>query len=173
MLDFETIKTLILDFLQANEAWSPIIVGVLAFGESLAFVSLLIPATVILIGVGALIGVAGLEFWPIWLGAAVGAILGDCVSYIIGQKFKYDVFKIWPLSRHPELVNYGERFFARWGLWGVFFGRFLGPARAVMPLTAGIFAMPVMLFQSVNVASAFVWSFVLLAPGAGLMKFLN
>jgi membrane protein DedA with SNARE-associated domain len=55
----------------------------------------------------------------------------------------------------------------------VFAGRFFGPARAVIPLIAGIFAMPIVLFQAVNVASAFLWAFVLLAPGAGLTRYLG
>jgi membrane protein DedA with SNARE-associated domain len=33
--------------------------------------------------------------------------------------------------------------------------------------------MPLVLFHSVNVASAFVWAFVLLAPGAGLSHYLS
>ena len=47
-------------------------------------------------------------------------------------------------------------------------GRFIGPLRAVVPLTAGIFAMPMLLFQTATIASAFVWAFIMLAPGAGL-----
>jgi hypothetical protein len=35
-------------------------------------------------------------------------------------------------------------------------------------LTAGIFAMPMLLFQTATIASAFVWAFIMLAPGAGL-----
>jgi membrane protein DedA with SNARE-associated domain len=40
------------------------IVFCLAFGESLAFVSLLLPATVILVAIGGLIGAANVTFWP-------------------------------------------------------------------------------------------------------------
>lgn len=43
-------------FIRAHEAWGAPIVLALAFGESLAFISLLLPATVILFGVGWLIG---------------------------------------------------------------------------------------------------------------------
>src|SRR4051812_42296875 len=66
---------------RAHQAWAPVIVAVLAFCESLAFLSLLAPATVMLVGIGSLIGATGLDFWPVWLGAAVGASLGDWVSY--------------------------------------------------------------------------------------------
>ncbi len=167
-MDLDTLTTMLLDFVRAHQGWAPLIVGVLAFAESLAVVSLLVPSTVLLLGIGALVGASGLEFWPVWLGAAVGAILGDWLSYAIGYRFKHAVFQVWPLSSHRHLSDRGERFFARWGAWGVFLGRFIGPMRAVVPLVAGVFAMPMMLFQVATIASAFVWAFVMLAPGAGL-----
>ena len=45
---------------------------------------------------------------------------------------------------------------------------FIGPMRTVVPLTASIFAMPMLLFQTATIASAFVWAFIMLMPGAGL-----
>jgi membrane protein DedA with SNARE-associated domain len=172
-MDFEIIKASTVGFVQTNQSWAPFIVAGLAFGESIAVLSLFVPATVILLAIGALIGVAGLEFWPIWLGTAVGAALGDAVSYWVGCRFKRAALNAWPLSRHPAMIERGERFFFRLGPWAVFVGRFFGPARAVVPLIAGIFAMPAMLFQSANVASALLWAFVLLAPGAGLLAFFR
>jgi membrane protein DedA with SNARE-associated domain len=167
-MDFDTLTMMLLDFVRAHHSWAPYIVGALAFAESLAIVSLLVPSTVLLLGIGALAAASGLEFWPLWLGAAVGAIFGDWVSYAIGYRFKHAVFRVWPLSSHRQLSDRGERFFARWGAWGVFLGCFIGPMRAVVPLVAGVFSVPMMLFQIATIASAFVWAFVMLAPGAGL-----
>ncbi|MBO1909861.1 DedA family protein [Microvirga sp. 3-52] len=165
-MDLDILTTMLLDFVRAHQGWAPLIVGALAFTESVAVVSLLVPSTVLLLGIGALVGASGLEFWPIWLGAAIGAILGDWLSYAIGFRFKHAVFRVWPLSSHQHLSDRGEQFFARWGAWGVFLGRFIGPLRAVVPLTAGVFAMPMLLFQTATIASA--WAFLMLAPGAGL-----
>ncbi|MGF9763060.1 DedA family protein [Microvirga sp. 0TCS3.31] len=167
-MDLDNLTAMLLDFGRVHQGWAPLIVGALAFAESLAVVSLLVPSTVLLLGIGALAGASGLEFWPIWLGAAAGAILGDWLSYAIGYRFKHAVFRVWPLSSHQHLSVRGEQFFARWGTWGVFLGRFIGPMRAVVPLTAGIFAMPMLLFQTATIASAFVWASIMLAPGAGL-----
>lgn len=167
-MDLDALTTLLPDVIRAHRGWAPFIVGALAFAESLAIVSFLVPSTFLLLGIGALIAAMGLDFWPVWLGAALGAILGDWVSYAIGYRFKHAVFGIWPLSRHPSLADRGERFFSRWGAWSVFLGRFIGPMRAVVPLTAGIFAMPILLFQMANIASGFVWAFIMLAPGSGL-----
>ena len=59
-----------------------------------------------------------------------------------------------------------HRFFARWGVLGVFLGRFLGPLRATVPLVAGMGGMPVWRFQIANVTSAVLWAAGLLVPGA-------
>ena len=153
------------DFVRDHQAWAAPIVLVLAFGESLAFISLLIPAWGALVAIGALIGASGLSFWPLCIAGGIGAALGDWLSYWIGLKLGPPVAHIWPLSRHPELLPRGERFMTRWGVLGIFIGRFFGPLRASVPLIAGIFAMPFWRFQIANFASAFVWAAVLLTLG--------
>ena len=45
-------------------------------------------------------------------------------------------------------------------------------AGQIIPLIAGIFRMPTMLFHSANMAASFVWAFIVLAPGAGLSPYL-
>ncbi len=155
-----------LAFIREHEGWAAPIVFALAFGESLAFVALLLPATVILFGVGGLIGASGLSFWPLALAAAGGAALGDWVSYWLGYHYKAQIARMWPLSRHPTLLPRGEAFFARWGTAGVFLGRFFGPLRAAVPLVAGACRMNQVPFQIANILSAIVWGFGILAPGA-------
>src|SRR5262249_32649710 len=139
--------------------------GALAFGESLAFISLLLPAWAILVALGAVMGESGLNFWPIWVAGSVGAALGDWLSYWVGEKLWPAVAKVWPLSRNPDLLPRGEAFVTRWGALAIFIGRFSGPLRATVPLAAGIFAMPFWRFQAANFVSAFVWVAVLLTLG--------
>ena len=55
----------IIDFVRDHQDWAAPIVFVLAFGESLAFISLLIPAWGALVTIGALIGPSGINFWPV------------------------------------------------------------------------------------------------------------
>lgn len=155
----------IVEFVRAHQGWAAPIVFVLAFGESLAFVSLLLPATVALVGIGGLIGASGISFIPIFVSAAVGAALGDWVSYWLGNKFKEPIGQVWPLSRYPDLIPRGHAFVARFGFAAIFLGRFFGPLRAIVPLIAGILTMPFWPFQLANWASAFLWSAVLLGSG--------
>ncbi len=160
----------IIDFVRIHGAWAAPVVGALAFGESLAFISLLIPAWGILVAIGALIGPSGIDFWSIWVAASIGAALGDWLSYWIGTKLGPPVAHVWPLSRHPELLPRGEAFVKRWGVLAIFIGRFFGPLRASVPLVAGIFVMPYWRFQLANFTSAFVWAAVLLTLGDVVSK---
>jgi membrane protein DedA with SNARE-associated domain len=162
----------LLAWISDHGAWAPVVVFVLAFAESLAFISLLVPATVILVGAGGLIGVTHLPFWPNWLAAALGAALGDWISFWLARHYKDAVTGFWPLSRHPALLARGEAFFRRWGLGGVFIGRFFGPLRATVPLAAGISGMREIPFQLANFASAVVWAAAILGPGAFGVRWL-
>ncbi|WP_375410979.1 DedA family protein [uncultured Methylobacterium sp.] len=172
-MDFDALRTGTLAFVEAHKAWAPLVVGVLAFCESLAFLSILVPATVLMLGIGAMIGASGIPFWPVMIGGGIGAALGDWVSYEIGRYFQHGAKTIWPMSRYPEMVAKGEAFCQRFGAWGIVIGRFIGPARAVVPLIAGIFELPRLPFQIANWSSAFLWSFVWLAPTAGLLTFIT
>jgi membrane protein DedA with SNARE-associated domain len=160
----------VLAYVREHEAWGIPLVFVLAFGESLAFISLLVPAWAALVGIGSLIGPSGISFWPIWIAASVGAAMGDWLSYWIGLKLERPVQHVWPLSRHPNLIAMGETFVRRWGVAAIFIGRFFGPLRASVPLVAGIFEMPYWHFQVANFVSAFVWAASLLLLGDGMSR---
>lgn len=172
-MELEAYARQVLDFVEAHAHWAPWIAFVLAFGESLAVISLFFPATFVMVGLGALIEAGGAPFLPVWMAASIGAALGDAVSYWFGFHFKGRAPHVWPLRHYPALMERGERFFFRFGTWSVFIGRFFGPMRAVIPLIAGIFAMPQARFQMANIASAMLWALLLLTPGAAAMKALG
>jgi membrane protein DedA with SNARE-associated domain len=155
-----------LAFIQDHHAWAGPICFVLAFLESLAFVSLLVPSALLLIAIGGLVPLSDISFGEIWIGAALGAILGDWLSYWVGHKFENRIAALWPFTRYPDILPRTHRFFERWGALGVFLGRFLGPLRATVPLVAGMGGMPLVPFQIANVASALLWAAGLLIPGA-------
>lgn len=152
-------------FIENNQVWAIPIMFLLAFGESLAVLSLLLPATAMLLGAGALIGAGLLPFWPTWITVTIGAILGDSVSYWLGKYYHQQVISSWPLKNHQKLIYRAEQFFHRYGVMGVFIGRFFGPLRAFVPLVAGTMQMPSIKFNLANVTSALVWAFGMLLPG--------
>ena len=143
-------------FIEQRQAWAVPIVFALAFCESFAFISLLVPATGILLGIGGLIAAAHIGFWPMWLVAVLGAFVGDWLAYWLALHFKDRVLQIRLVATRPDLVARCVAFSKRWGIIAVFVGRFFGPFRAVVPLIAGVNAMPWWHFQIANVASAAV-----------------
>jgi membrane protein DedA with SNARE-associated domain len=155
----------IIDFVRVHQDWAAPVVFVLCFAESLAFISLLVPAWGVLVALGALTSASGLDFWPILIAGALGAALGDWLSYWIGLKLEDRIYHMWPLSQHPELIPAGEAFIKKWGPAAIFIARFSGPLRATVPIIAGVFAMPFWRFQIANFTSAFVWAGVLLTIG--------
>jgi len=162
---FEHYIEALVAFVRDHAVWAAPVVFALAFMESLAFISLLVPAWGALVLIGSLIEAGGLSFWPVWIAGSIGAALGDWLSYWVGRKLEYTVQHIWPLSKHPDLIPRGEAFIRKWGALGIFIGRFSGPLRASVPLVAGIFEMPYWRFQVANFTSAFVWAAVLLELG--------
>ena len=127
-MDFDSYAQPIIDFVRVHQAWAAPVVFVLCFAESLAFISLLIPAWAALVGIGTLIGASGLNFWPIWIAGSIGAALGDWLSYWIGLKLETRVYHMWPLSRNPELIPKGEEFVKKWGARGDLHRPLLGAA---------------------------------------------
>jgi membrane protein DedA with SNARE-associated domain len=161
----------VLELVRAHPNWAAAIVFVLAFGESMAFVSLVLPFWAMLVGIGTIIGAANpLIFWTIVAAAAIGAALGDWLSYWLGYHYHEKIQGMWPLKNHPKLLERGRTFFDRFGAWAVVLGRFSGPLRASVPIVAGITEMPWLKFQIANWGSAFLWAFVLLSPGSWGMQ---
>ncbi len=153
-------------FVREHRNWAAPIVFVLAFGESIAFVSLILPFWGMLVGLGAMIGgVGSTEFWTVLTAAAVGAALGDWVSYWLGLHYHEQIAKMWPLSKYPDLLPRGRSFFDRFGAWAIVIARFSGPLRAAVPIVAGAVRMPQAKFQLANWTSAFLWAGVLLVFG--------
>jgi membrane protein DedA with SNARE-associated domain len=155
----------LLEFIGTHQEWAIAVMFITAFGESFAFLGLLFPGTTLLVAAGALIKTGSLPIWPILIGAVVGAVLGDMVSFWIGKRFGGRLAGIWPFTRNPDLLASGMRFFHRHGGKSVFIGRFFGPVRAVVPLAAGIMQMSPRLFWVANVTSALVWAPMLVFAG--------
>jgi len=154
-------------FVREHDNWAVPIAFVVAFLESFCFLSIVWPGTAILIGISALLAKSGVEIdvlWPAIISAGIGGSVGYAVSYWIGLYYKDDIHRIWPFNRSPGLVERGENFFARWGALSVFFGHFFGPVRAIIPVVAGMYAMPQWQFQLANVVSAFIWAGGIIAP---------
>lgn len=151
----------IIAFIERNQEWSFWLALALASAETMAFLSLAVPSTALLVGVGALVATGALPFFPIWAGAALGAILGSTFSWWLGWRYGAYILTMWPLKNHPDLVERGAVTFKKWGVGAIFVGHFFGPIRPVIFLFAGMMKMGFLPFMAVNTAAALAWAYVI------------
>jgi membrane protein DedA with SNARE-associated domain len=155
----------LLNWIAENPGWSGLLIFLVAWVESLVVVGIILPGIFILFGIGTMIGLGALEFYPVWLAASTGALLGDVLSYAIGYRLREHLADFWPFSRYPRMLDRGKYFFHRHGAKSVIAGRFIGPLRPVIPATVGMLAMSPKRFLAVAVPACILWSPAYLLPG--------
>lgn len=135
------------------------VVFLAAFLESLAIVGTFIPGAIIVIIFGFLSAEGYFDIGDLIWFVALGAILGDVISYYLGTKGKMffrDENKLLRLS-HLET---GEEFFRKHGNKSIFLGRFIGPLRAMVPFVAGLSRMDIKVFLFWNITSGILWAII-------------
>jgi membrane protein DedA with SNARE-associated domain len=95
--------------------------------------------------------------------AALGAVIGDSVGYLVGRKGgrrfleRYGTYA----GITPEKLAKAEGYFIRHGGKTVFFGRFVAVLRILAGPLAGASNMPYRRFLMPNAAEAVAWSGVM------------
>ncbi|MGI5373818.1 DedA family protein [Streptomyces sp. CA-251387] len=137
-----------------------LLVGVVIGLESLGIP---LPGEIILVSSALLASQHG-EIDPFVLGAcaSAGAIIGDSIGYAIGRKGGRPLLA-WLGKKFPKHFSEGhiataERSFQKWGMWAVFFGRFVALLRIFAGPLAGVLHMPYWKFLIANVFGGIVWA---------------
>lgn len=130
-----------------------------AFLESLAIVGTFIPGAIIVIIFGFLSAQGYFNIIDLIWFVAIGAILGDVVSYYLGTKGKM-FFKNENKLLHISHLETGEDFFRKHGNKSIFLGRFIGPLRAMVPFVAGLSKMDIKVFLFWNITSGVLWAII-------------
>jgi membrane protein DedA with SNARE-associated domain len=101
---------------------------------------------------------------PVVLGAcaAGGAVVGDSIGYLIGRKGGRPLLA-WLEKKFPKHFSQGhvataERSFHKWGMWAVFFGRFVALLRIFAGPLAGVLHMPYWKFLTANLLGGICWA---------------
>ena len=122
-----------------------------------------LPGEIILVSSALLASQHG-EIDPFVLGAcaSAGAVIGDSIGYAIGRKGGRPLLA-WLGAKFPKHFSEGhiataERSFQKWGMWAVFFGRFVALLRIFAGPLAGVLRMPYWKFLIANVLGGIVWA---------------
>jgi membrane protein DedA with SNARE-associated domain len=94
--------------------------------------------------------------------AAAAAIAGDTGGYFLGRRWGRQLLDRWGprVGLSPKRVAHVERFFHRYGVLAVFFGRYQAIFRTYIGMVAGMAHMPFRVFFPVRLASCIVWALV-------------
>ena len=151
-------------------AYGVIGIAVVLFCETGLLVGLLLPGETLTILAGAYShGAAGRphpDFALVVLAAAVGAIAGGQIGYLIGRRVGPSLFdrKDGKLFKH-RYVERTHRHFAKYGPATLLIGRFIPFVRTLVSPAAGIGEMPVTRFTMYNIGSGMLWALCVATAG--------
>lgn len=162
----------IIAFASEHALLACVVAGLLASVETLPVVGALVPGTATIVAIAALVPSGAIPFAPLVTAVALGAMVGDSVSYAIGRRFGPALLTSWPLNRHPALVAKAELGVAKHGGKTLLVSRFTPGVRAIVPPLAGALGMKTSRFLPIIIAAGLIWAFAHvglgIAIGAGL-----
>ena len=152
-------------WLQQNPEW--IIFGLCsaAFIESFALIGIIIPGVILLAAISGLAASTNLSIFQVVLLVYISSCFADIFSFFIGKYLSRKIDHTWPFKKNPSWLEQGRVFFKSYGILGVFLGRFIGPVRPLIPITAGSLAMDMRTFILVDLASGLLWAPLYSLPG--------
>jgi membrane protein DedA with SNARE-associated domain len=133
-----------------------VVIGVESMGIPL-------PGEIVLVSAALLASTGAIA--PEWVAvvAASGAIIGDSIGYAVGRRGGRPLLerlgRRFPRHLGPPHLVRAEQMFARWGVWAVFFGRFVALLRILAGPLAGALQVPYRKFLIANAAGGTVWAF--------------
>jgi membrane-associated protein len=133
--------------------------------EAVPVVGSVIPGSTIILALSALVPGGQLKLQWVLLSAIIGALLGDGSAFWAGHRTQREILSAWPLGNYPGVIAKSEAFFRHWGVWAVFFARFVPPVRAFVPITAGALGMQPSRFYAVNMPAILLWAPLHVLPG--------
>jgi membrane protein DedA with SNARE-associated domain/membrane-associated phospholipid phosphatase len=140
--------------------WTYLVVGVMAYLETGAFIGLVAPGETTVIVGGLVAGQGQISLMVLIAIVWTCAVLGDLTSYTLGRRLGRDF-----MVRHGGRVKITEArleqveaFFARRGGMTILIGRFIGLVRAIAPFIAGASRMPLRKFLPYDVLGAGLWA---------------
>lgn len=142
-------------------------VFIVAFLEALVGIGLIMPGSVLTVFSGWLAFHGKSSIVGIMAAAALGALLGDLISYWLGARFGIHLWNSRLLKKHQGLLRLAELFFLEHGGKSVFLGRFLGPIRGLVPFVAGASQMRPAIFSCYAIFSGVLWG--ISYPGLGYL----
>jgi membrane protein DedA with SNARE-associated domain/membrane-associated phospholipid phosphatase len=140
-------------------SWTYLLVGLMAFAETGAFLGFVAPGEFTVLLGGVIAGQGKIDVIPLIAVVWGAAVAGDVTSYVLGRRLGRGF-----LERHGPKVKITEErlakvedFFHRHGGLTIIIGRFLGLVRPISPFLAGSSRMPFRRFIPYDLVAAGIW----------------
>ncbi len=135
---------------------STVSIAILAFVDSIFIFGLGATGTALFAVAALLLSKNEISIYEIWIGAFVGAVIGDHVSYLFGR-FAWAMIHARLGQSLKARLDRSRDFLAKYGIVGIVLGRFFWVTRKTVPLLCGSIGMPVWRFSIANIAACFLW----------------
>jgi membrane protein DedA with SNARE-associated domain len=119
---------------------------------------------------GAKVGFGVGAFILMALAGTLGYLVGALIGWWIGLRGGRPLLERrgrW-LHLTSERLDRAERWFARWGNFGVLIGRLTPLVRSFVSIPAGVFKMPLAPYALYTAAGSAIWAFAIAGVGYGL-----
>ncbi|MCQ4040541.1 DedA family protein [Streptantibioticus rubrisoli] len=121
-----------------------------------------LPGEVVLVSASLLASHGTVDPFLVGVFAVAGAVVGDSIGYAIGRRGGRALFerlgRKFPKHFGPDHLATAERSFQRWGMWAVFFGRFVALLRIFAGPIAGMLHMRYWKFLTANLLGGIAWA---------------
>lgn len=153
--------------MHAVEAWLgtlPVaVIYLLIFGMiGLESLGIPLPGEITLVTGSLLAATQVTNVWWVAIAGSLGAIIGDSVGYAIGRRGGRALLerlgRRFPRHMGPPQLARAEHTFERWGVWAVFFGRFIALLRILAGPLSGALRVPYGRFLMANASGGIVWA---------------
>ncbi|TWE11922.1 DedA family protein [Rudaeicoccus suwonensis] len=123
-----------------------------------------VPGEIVLVAAAVMSAKHELSISPhgIAIAAVLGAVIGDTIGYTVGRRYGEKLFEFlgrrFPKHVNDDVIAYAEHVFARYGIFAVFFGRFVALLRIFAGPLSGSLKMHYPRFLAANLAGAICWA---------------
>ncbi len=155
----------VLDWIAAHAHLAGVATFLIAFVETLLVIGFFIPGTVLLFGVGVLVGQGSV---PLSIAAAslvLGGVAGDAFGYWVGRRYRDRILALRFFQKRQKTIDFAERLINRHTGKALLLARLIGQIRPIVPMIAGMMNVPTRKFFFYNVLSAVLAAAFHLVPG--------
>src|SRR5580692_7069639 len=100
--------TWVVEFVGRHPHYAVIAIFLLALSEAIPVVGTVVPGSTLIIGISALATDANANPWILLTAATAGAIVGDGLSFWLGQRYHREILSSWPLNQYPQFIARSE-----------------------------------------------------------------